>query len=96
MIESTTTVVITCDKCGREIAEGETWYQVSQAVGCSEFNGTAANIRPVSSTTLQLCTDDFPAWKKAGEEATPTASRVEAPLPPGAAIAEPPAQAPAA
>lgn len=96
MIESTTTVVITCDQCGRPIAEGETWYQVSQAVGRSEFNGTAANIQPVSSTTLQLCPDDYPGWADAGAKATPTATTVEAPpreIPPAPPA---PAQAPAA
>lgn len=79
MIETTTTVAITCDKCGRAIAEGETWYQVTQAIASSVFTGTAAELSQVSELTLQLCTDDYPTWEKAGEEATPTAERVDAP-----------------
>lgn len=60
MITTETTCAITCDKCGKTIEIGKTWYQVAHNVSSAVFDGTASSTSLQGGPTLlQLCADDY-------------------------------------
>jgi hypothetical protein len=61
MIACTTTAVVTCDKCGRELKPGETLYQVSTSIASATVEVGAPSFAVVSDQLAQLCEADYQA-----------------------------------
>lgn len=58
-IEQVITTTVTCDVCGRELAAGEQWYQVTTLAVSGVFTGSPSGLSEVAGHTLQTCATHY-------------------------------------